>query len=66
MTHCCNTMTNFVQNQNSPIKYDPVVDDYRLENKCYNSVKDFYLIVEEPIFYCPWCKKQLPKIYLYF
>lgn len=50
--HCCQEMTEFLEDTRIPIKYSP-------ERRFYFLPMTSRVI--QGIFYCPWCGKQLPK-----
>lgn len=54
MNHCCDLMTEFVNDSRIPIYYNPVLREYYMP---FNKVK-----LSQLLFYCPWCGIKLPKV----
>jgi hypothetical protein len=50
--YCCETMHKALKNPRIPLKYYPICRQYVF---IMNSIKLCLL------FYCPWCRKKLPK-----
>lgn len=53
MNHCCEIMTNEINDPRTPFAYDSVVRSYYVI--CKKRMSD------QLLFYCPWCGKMLPK-----
>lgn len=53
MNHCCEVMTNELNDPRTPFKYDEILRSYYVECKKRS---------DQLLAYCPWCGTKLPKI----
>jgi len=51
--HCCQLMSDFIEDQSVPLKYNPKFRAYSLDLRLQPA--------SQGILYCPWCGKKLPE-----
>jgi len=60
-THCCDKINLHIQDQESPIKYEPEKRLYYLCNIAPGLLKKNEVCISYQIFHCPLCGIQFPK-----
>lgn len=54
MTHCCSTLTRFIEDPRLDINYDEVFRRYYIHLISGHSAT-------QGLFYCPWCGQKFPE-----